>query len=138
MKYLCIDYGTKRIGLATAPSGSRMAFPLRVIPFTPTLVGDIARICIDEGVGAIVMGNSLNFQNQPNAIMKKILPFVEELKIATGLPVEFMNEVLSSQEAMHLQGDNSENDASAATIVLQSYLDKILPKREEDDEDDEE
>ncbi len=138
MKYLGIDYGTKRIGLATAPSGSTMAFPLRVIPFTPTLVRDIADICIALEVGTIVMGNSLNFQNQPNAIMKKILPFVEELKIATGLPVEFMNEVLSSQEAMHLQGDNAENDASAATIVLQSYLDKVLPKRaDESDEDDE-
>ena len=136
MRYLGIDYGTKRIGLATAEDGG-MAFPLRVIPNRPTLVLDVADICIKEGIGTIVMGNSLNFQNQPNALMKKINPFVEELKKATGLPVEFMNEALSSREAMHLQGDNAENDASAAAIVLQSYLDKVNPPREESQDDEE-
>jgi RNase H-fold protein (predicted Holliday junction resolvase) len=47
-----------------------------------------------------------------------------------------MPEVLTSREAMHLQGDNSENDASAAAIILQSYLNKWNPppKSEHDGE----
>jgi RNase H-fold protein (predicted Holliday junction resolvase) len=48
-----------------------------------------------------------------------------------------MPEVLSSREAMHLQGDNAQNDSSAAAIVLQSYLDKINPPRKESQDDDE-
>ncbi len=132
MKYLGIDYGTKRVGLATAPKGGTIAFPLRVVPNTATLVEDIAGICRAEMVEAIVVGESLNFHNQPNPLMKKITPFANALTIATGLPIYFMNEVLSSQEAMHLQGDNAENDASAATIVLQSYLDKINPKKNDE------
>ncbi len=127
MKYLGIDYGTKRVGLATAEDGG-MAFPLRVIPHRPTLVLDVADICIKEKIGIIVMGNSLNNNNEPNALMKKVTPFAEELKNVTGLPVVFINEAFSTREAKHLQGDNAHNDASAACIVLQSYLDKISNK----------
>lgn len=132
MKYLGIDYGTKRVGLATAPKGRTMAFPLRVVLNTPTLVEDIAKICHAEKVEAVVIGESLNFQNLPNPLMKKITVFANALTIATGLPIYFINEALSSREAMHLQGDNKENDASAATIVLQSYLDKINPKKNDE------
>ena len=122
MKYLGIDFGTKRVGLATAEDGG-MAFPLRVIQNTRTLIVDIAALCAKEGIGTVVIGKSQNNKNEPNPLMKKITPFAEELKTQTGLPVVFMNETFSSREAMHIQGDNDMNDASAATIVLQSYLD---------------
>lgn len=134
MKYLGIDYGTKRVGLATSDDGGTMAFPLRVLLNSRSLVAHIAKICRDEHIDTIVMGDSLNFQNKPNKIMDEIRPFAEELKRATLLPLVFMNEVLSSQEAMHLQGDNVKNDASAAAIVLQSYLDKINPPKKETDD----
>jgi putative Holliday junction resolvase len=136
MKYLAIDYGTKRVGIATSDDGGTMAFPLRVLLNSRSLVAHIAKICRDEHINTVVVGDSLNFQNKPNKIMDEIRPFAEQLKEATLLPLVFMNEVLSSQEAMHLQGDNEKNDASAAAIVLQSYLDKINPPTiaEEDDE----
>ncbi len=130
MKYLGIDYGTKRVGIATSDDGGLMAFPLRVLLNSRSLPAHIAKICRDEKVGTIVVGESLNFQNKHNVIMKEIGVFADDLKAASGLPVVFMNEVLSSREAMHLQGDNDQNDASAATIVLQSYLDKVNPKRD--------
>jgi putative holliday junction resolvase len=128
MKYLGIDYGTKRLGLAVVPKGGTMAFPLRIIPNTLTVVEDVAAICRAGKVDAVVIGESLDFQNRPNPLMKKITPFANALTIATGLPIYFMNEALSSREATHLQGDNAMNDASAAAIVLQSYLDKIHPR----------
>jgi putative holliday junction resolvase len=122
MKYLGIDYGTKRIGLATAPSGSTMAFPHSVVPAGSDLVDRIVRLCKDESVDVIVLGLSLNLNGKENPIMKDIRPFGGALEAATGLPLIYMNEVLSSREAMHVQGDNAQNDASAAAIVLQSYL----------------
>ncbi len=137
MKYLSIDYGTKRVGLATSDDSGVMAFPLRVLLNSRSLCAHIAKICRDEHIDVIVMGESLNFQNKHNSIMSEILPFVEKLKNESGLPVVYMNEVLSSQEAMHLQGDNSENDASAAAIVLQSYLDKINPPKADSGEEEE-
>ncbi len=139
MKYLGIDYGTKRVGLATSDGGGVMAFPLCVIPNTKTLLQDIAAICRHEGIEKIILGESHNFQNLPNPLMKEILPFKELLEKETALVVEFMPEVLSSREAMHLQGDNDQNDASAAAIVLQSYLQKVNPQPEffDDEEGDE-
>jgi putative Holliday junction resolvase len=135
MKYIGIDYGTKRVGLATSDDQGKMAFPFRVLLNSRSLAAHIAKICRDEKVDTIVMGESLNFQNTHNPIMKDIEGFVSQLKTTTNLPVIYMNEVLSSREAMHIQGDNDQNDASAAAIVLQSYLDKINPPLPTDDEE---
>jgi putative holliday junction resolvase len=125
MKYLAIDYGTKRIGVATSDDGGRMAFPLTVVMNEKHALETIVELCRSERAGAIVVGESLNFQNEPNPIMKEVRLFAERLESLTGLPVAYMNEVLSSREAMHIQGDNDLNDASAAAIVLQSYLESI-------------
>ncbi len=130
MKYLGIDYGTKRVGIATSDDGGRMAFPLRVLLNSRSLVPHITKICKDERIETVVVGESLDFNNRHNIIMKEITPFAETLQAATGLPVVFMNEVLSSREAAHIQGDNKENDASAAAIILQSYLNKWNPQKE--------
>lgn len=132
MKYLGVDYGTKRVGIATSDEGGRMAFPFKVIPNSPNLISEIATICTTEHVAAIVVGESLNFQNMPNAIMDEIHPFATALEKAAKLPLYFMNEILSSREAMHIQGDNKHNDASAAAIILQSYLDKHNPPNEDE------
>lgn len=107
-----------------------MAFPFRVIENSSNLIQEVSVICRDERIEAIVVGESLNFQNQPNSIMEKIRPFALALEKETGLPLHFMNEILSSREAMHIQGDNKHNDASAAAIILQSYLNKWNPPEE--------
>ncbi|OGZ04901.1 MAG: hypothetical protein A3C93_03840 [Candidatus Lloydbacteria bacterium RIFCSPHIGHO2_02_FULL_54_17] len=125
MKYLCVDYGTKRVGIATSDSEGRMAFPLRVIPHTKILSETVASICRDEGVEVIVLGESRDFSGKPNPVMRKAALFAEELKKETGLSVELMPEVLSSREAARMTGTGKTNDASAAAIVLQSYLDKV-------------
>jgi putative Holliday junction resolvase len=127
MKYLVIDYGTKRVGIATSDDEGGMAFPFRVISNTKKLVEEIGVICRLERIGTIIIGESRNFQGKQNPIMRDILPFAEELKAVLGLPVLFMNEVYSSQEAARITGDNSANDASAAALVLQSYLDRTNP-----------
>lgn len=127
MKHLCIDYGTKRVGLATSDIEGRMAFPLRIIPNTKHLVADIVQICKEEHVEKIVMGESRDLNNQMNPIMSEIRPFADGLAKETGLHVVYMNEVLSSREAARMRGEEKGNDASAAAIVLQSYLDSRLP-----------
>ena len=104
-----------------------MAFPFCVLPNTKTLVVDIAAICTKEKVQSLVVGDSRNNRNQPNPLMAAVTPFAAALKVETGLPLVFVNEAFSSREAMHIQGDNIHNDASAAAIVLQSHLDRINP-----------
>lgn len=127
MKYLAIDYGTKRVGIATSDDEGGMAFPLRVIANdsgSKKLVAAIAAICRLERIGTIIVGESHDLTGKPNPLMREITPFAEALKKETGVPLEFMTEVFSSQEAARITGENSANDASAAAIVLQSYLDR--------------
>jgi RNase H-fold protein (predicted Holliday junction resolvase) len=50
-------------------------------------------------------------------------PFIEILKKETGLNIVFHPEFLSSVQSEKIQGKNDLTDASAAAIILQSYLD---------------
>lgn len=122
MKYLGIDYGAKRIGLAISDGTSGLAFPLKVVENKSSLVNDISLICNDEEVDEIIVGESLNFAQKENEIMKEITPFVESLKEKIGLPVHMHPEFLTSQEADRLQGRNVMRDASAAALILMHYL----------------
>ena len=128
MRYLGIDYGTKRVGLATAEDAGNMAFPLGVIAHTKTLIKDVVLLCEKERIERIVIGESRDNSGKPNPVMEAITEFARQLAPATGLPIDFHPELFTSREAMHLQGDNDQNDASAAAIMLQSYLDRKLDR----------
>lgn len=124
MKFLGIDYGAKRVGTALSDSDGSMAFPHAVIPNDKKLILVIKEICKKENVEAVVLGESLDYKMKPNVIMEKIVPFKKELEDATNLPVYFEHEFMTSAAAGHLQRKGEMIDASAAAIILQSYLDK--------------
>jgi len=123
-KFLGIDYGTKRVGIALSDDGGSMAFPRTVLPNDAHLLKEIEALCTAEGVVEIVMGESLDYAQKPNPIMEHITPFKERIEKELKIPVHLEPEFLTSAEAKHLQGDIRSLDASAATLILQSYLDK--------------
>ncbi len=123
MKYLGIDFGSKRVGLAVSDEAGDFVYPLIVVEKTDDLVLKISEICKEKNIGEIVIGESKNFEMQENEIMKEVTPFVEKLKSELNLPVHLHPEFLSSMEAERLQGKNDMLDASAAAIILKSYLD---------------
>ena len=132
MKYLGVDYGAKRVGLAVSDFSESFAMPLKVIEYFvhyEDVLEEVLRICKEENIDEIVVGESKNFSQKENKIMTEIKDFVSELKKESGLPVHFHPEFLTSQEAKRLQGDNNKNDASAAAIILKSYLDTINNKK---------
>jgi len=124
MKYLGIDYGAKRIGIAITDDSGSMAFAKKVLPASPDLVLEIKKICDEEKIEGIVMGESKNFLGVDNPIMKQIYIFKSDLESFVKLPVYFEPELMTSMEAQHIQGDNDMNDASAAAIILNSFLSK--------------
>lgn len=138
MKYLGIDFGSKRIGLAVSDEGSKMAFPFSVLPNDKNLLNEAEKIIKDEKIECIVMGESKNFKDEPNKIMEKIEEFKKELEEKTKLKVYFEPEFLTSIQAEQIQHrrrgsvsrpqrrepKNEMHDASAAAIILQSFLDK--------------
>ena len=128
MRYLGIDFGEKRIGLAVSDQSLSFAMPLSVLENSDSLLSHISRVCKDNNIDEIVVGDSKDFSLKENEIMKRIRPFVEELKQSLNLPVHMHPEFLTSQEAERLQGKNEMNDASAAAIILKSYLDSKTSK----------
>lgn len=72
----------------------------------------------------IVLGESKNFKGFENPIMV----YVHKLKSILekkGFLVPLVPEFMTSVEASRIQGETNLLDASAATIILQSYLDKV-------------
>ncbi len=132
MKYLGIDYGSKRVGVSLSDDGGRMAFPKGVIPNDRYLMKSLADMVKSHKVDTVVVGESKDFQMNDNPIFADARFFASELGRETGVQVEFEPEFLSSHQASRtnheLGGRNAFLDASAATIILQSYLDKLNNK----------
>ncbi len=121
-RYLGIDYGAKNVGLAVSDEAGSFAFPLKVLENNSDLVDTIKRICEQNAIGTIVVGESRDFEQKENEIMKEIAPFAQKLWEDIGLPVKMHPEFLTSIEAERLQGHNDMHDASAAALILKSYL----------------
>ncbi|MDP2650037.1 MAG: Holliday junction resolvase RuvX [bacterium] len=124
MRYLGIDYGTKKIGLALSDEEGRLAFPHLVIPSGNSIdiSIELKKMIEDENVNAVVIGESLDFKGEENIVAKKARALARALE-DTGLPVHFEPEFLSSVQAKRSTED-AKADAAAAAIVLQTFLDK--------------
>jgi len=123
-RYLGIDYGTKRVGVAISDEALSLAFPKEVIKNDSHLLNKIKQICLDNKIKLVVMGESRNFKGEANAIMEEINDFKRYLEEVLKLEVVLEPEFLSSFQAARVQGEHDKLDASAAAIILQSYLDK--------------
>jgi putative holliday junction resolvase len=124
MKYLGIDFGSKRIGLAVSDDSGKLAFPHSVISNDRKLLEEMEKIIEKEKIERIVIGESKDFKNEPNKIMAEIEEFKKELEEKAKLKIYFEPEFLTSAQAEQIQGKTLMHDASAATIILQSFLDK--------------
>jgi putative holliday junction resolvase len=126
MKLLGIDYGLKKIGVAI--SVGSLAEPLRVIKVETSekVIEKIVRVAGEEGVDKIIIGMS---EGKTAAETKE---FGEHLAKKTTLPIEYYDETLSTQEAQALAMESGMSrkkrhnmeDAFAACIMLQNYLDQ--------------
>ena len=124
-KYLGIDFGSKRIGLAVSDELGNLAFPYRVLPNGADLIEKIMEIIRKENIESVVVGESKDFKGEANKIMVEIDKFKKEFESKSKLTVIFEPEFLTSVQAEKIQGKNEMQDASAAAIILQSYLDRL-------------
>jgi putative Holliday junction resolvase len=141
-KFLGIDYGTKRIGIAISDDGGRMAFPKEIILNDINFFKKIAEILKKEKIDEVVIGESVDFSGKLNALSARIEIFIEDFKEKFGIPIHKQKEFLTSVEARK-SGNTKEIltqkqshsrlkdkkrghiDSSAAALILQRYLDKI-------------
>ena len=124
MRLLGIDYGTKRVGIALTDEGGRMGFPHAVLPNDAMLLKEIERIVAERNVEKIVIGHSLGRKGEANPVHSAVEELIQDLTLNVGLPIELEPEQYTTQEAVRIQGRNTLVDASAAAIILNSYLSK--------------
>ncbi|MEN9524348.1 MAG: hypothetical protein RL536_417 [Candidatus Parcubacteria bacterium] len=123
MRIIGIDYGRKRIGVGVSDESCKFALPIVVVKNSDTALKEVIEIARQHEAKEIVIGESRNYKQQPNPIFEEADKFKKKLENA-GFIVYLELEFMTSVQAERLQGKNDKSDASAAALILQSYLDK--------------
>ena len=123
MKTLGIDYGEKRIGLAISDETQTFAREL-VILSPKEFWGQLDQLISDHEISKIVVGWPLNMSGEMTEKTKEVERFKIKVESKTGLPVEIIDERLSSVMAGKMPGGGKNVDSLAAQILLQNWLDK--------------
>ena len=127
---LALDYGKKRMGLATGDLQNKIAFPKCLIANKGIdfVLAKLDAFCEEWEVGRIVVGLPLNMDSSSNnEMVQNVKLFVADLRNHfTDIDIELFDERLSSFEADSLMkdsGDTGNRDAYAAQVILQRYFD---------------
>jgi len=140
MRYLGIDFGSKRVGLALSDESGTLAFPHSVLINDKQLLSKIEGIVQEQKVEIIVLGESKDFKGEGNPIATQANEFKKALETLTQKQVAYEPEFLTSVQAGQkhsrrpdgIRGSglrarhrktNTMLDASAAAIILQSFFD---------------
>lgn len=140
MRYLGVDFGRRRIGLALSDDTALLATPWRSVSSggTPAAaaraVQDIVAAAATEpdgGIGALVVGLPRRLNGEETDLTPEVRTFAAALEAATGLAVHLQDERLSSREAESRLAERDRDwrrrklrlDAAAAAIILQDFLD---------------
>ena len=132
-RYLCLDYGTKRVGVALSDETLSLASPAQYLEINPfkTFLAQLRKIITDKQVSLIVIGIPRNMDGSYGPSAEGARDFVSRLKELFVVPIVTVDERLSTVEAsrrLQEAGKKAKDqkaiiDSNAARIMLQSYLD---------------
>ena len=122
MRYLALDVGDRRIGLAVGDDAFGLSRALPTLRRSRRLEADIERIAElarGEKVGGLVVGLPLTLRGEVGQQAERVRRFAAELAV-TGIPVELYDERNTTVEAL---GRGAEDpDAGAARVLLEDFL----------------
>lgn len=127
MRYLGIDYGSRKTGLALSDEAGTMGFPHAIIPTDGRLIDEVLSVIQKKEVGGVVMGDSRDSSGKENPVAHDAKAFAQLITARCGIPVSFEMEAFTTQEARRtiegeLRADGGHKDASAAALILTSFL----------------
>lgn len=133
-RYICLDIGDKRIGVAVSDPLGSMALPYETYHrknFNEDLKY-LANLAKTRGADVIVCGMPVNFDGTKSEQTQKTQSFIDELKKITDIPIELQDERFTTREAQRiLIGENMRRDkrktvvdAVAASFILEDYMRK--------------
>jgi putative Holliday junction resolvase len=143
-RYLGIDFGSKRIGLAIGDDTTGIASPVETIEVagtSDTAVRSVLSVAEEYGTDAFVVGLPLNMDGTEGRQAKLTRAFCDALTRSSELPVLTVDERLSSHAADELlrpaeltRGKKKKRqDAVAAVVILQSYFERVADLDVDDD-----
>lgn len=130
MRYLGIDYGL-HMGISVSDDKNTFAYPVCILNKKENIIEELKRIIDKYEITHIIMGNPINLNGSLSDKSKEVLNFVEILKENFNCKVILTDERLTTIEAnkilVNTKGKKRKKviDAVSATIILDSYLDKI-------------
>jgi len=132
MRYLAVDLGDRRTGLATGQDTTALATPLNVIETASEAerLRQIQAAIAAQGADALVLGLPLNMDGSEGEPAKRVVAFAERLSEATGLDVYLVDERQTSELANELmarsglshQQKKARRDALAAAAILERFF----------------
>jgi len=133
MKYLAIDYGLKRTGLAICDASETICSPLTVLDSTKNLISKLAEIIAKENIEAIVIGLPLNMDDTEGSQARAVREFADRLRKIIDIPIHFQDERLSSFAAdeklamsdFSTAEKKQRQDALAAADILETFLQNL-------------
>ncbi|MCX7982467.1 MAG: Holliday junction resolvase RuvX [Syntrophales bacterium] len=139
MKVLGIDFGDRKIGIAVSDGTGRFAHGVCTLRRKSKKddLKFIRELVQKEGAAKIVFGLPIGFDGHEGKVCEKVKKFANELREEIGVPIEFVDEVLSTEEAKEIVAlrprkrkfQKDEIDRIAAAIILQRYLDHTHEER---------
>jgi len=141
VKYLAVDYGNKRTGLAVCDRNETMASPFSVIHEPSRVIQVISEVVEEERIEGIVIGLPLNMDDSEGFQAKRVREFGKTLSGKVEVPILFHDERLSSFSAseklatMALTRSRRKKrlDAVAAAEILEGFLEHKRDKAGGDD-----
>lgn len=135
MRYLGLDLGSRTLGIAVSDVLGIVASTYSTIRHEEEydkLIDEVVHLAYELKIGAIVLGFPKNMNNTIGPKGELSLAFKEKLKKKLDIPIYLQDERLSTKSAhdVLISGNMSRKkrkkvvDSVAATIILQSYLDK--------------
>jgi putative Holliday junction resolvase len=140
-KILALDYGEKRIGLATSGflgMGNLLPPLLRERNAVQKDLQKLQKILHDEQIQEIVVGLPKNMNNTLGFKAQEVLNFVEQLKTITSLPIHLWDERLTTQQAQQQLQDLPPKkrkllvDSVAARLIVESFVAARLAQEKRD------
>jgi putative Holliday junction resolvase len=130
MRFLCIDLGDKRTGLAVCDNDETIASPVGVIEGRGDLYNEITRAIEQYQVGALVFGLPLNMDGSEGDRAAIVRKFAAQLSEKIKLQVFFQDERLSSysapgrlsQTGLTHKKKKGKIDAIAAAEILKEFI----------------
>lgn len=126
MRYLGIDYGEKRIGVALSDPLGRIAFPKKVILNRggEAVCAQLKMLLDEEKISVIIVGLPVGLDGKDTEITKKVRELSGWLREKLNVSVELENEMFTTHMVERAGVKKEHTDEAAAALILQSYLDR--------------